>query len=154
MEERLRIARKSRGMTMKELSELLHVTESTVSKYEAGKIGPTGAVVEAFCQKLHISEHWLRTGEGEMEEPEAADLVTALAQEYNMDAGGVAILRAVARAFECLSPDQRDEILDVLFADLQAAIARRHAVDPAAHEVHPQAHSDPSSIPFVGSAVD
>ena len=147
-------ARIKRNYSMTKVAELIGISDSAYSRLEKGVNNPSKRTVELFCQKLHISESWLRTGEGEMEEPEAASLVDALAREYNMDAGGVALLRAVARAFEALSPDQRDQILAALFSDLQAAIEGRYAVDPAAHEVpDPHAPADPaSSISSVGSA--
>lgn len=142
MEIRMKQVRKSKKLTLKEIAELVGVTESTVSKYETGKFLPSDAVIQLFCQKLHISESWLRTGEGEMEEK---DLLAELTAQYNLGPASQALLRAVARAFSELDEETCDRIIEDILSELQAAVAARSVVvaDPSSRAVpDPQASAD------------
>lgn len=152
MNNRMKQARKARKMTLKDVSDILQVTESAVSRYESGKINPTGAIVKIFCDALNISESWLRTGEGEMEVKPPEDLVDRLAREYNLGVGGVALLRAAARVINEFPDDVAVRLLDEIISDLQQAIAARQAVaDPESRVVSdPNAPAD-SSVPPAGS---
>ena len=53
----IRTKRLETGMTQKELAGLLHVTESSVSKWERGLSYPDVSMVTSICAALHISEH-------------------------------------------------------------------------------------------------
>ena len=55
--------RKERGMTQKELSERLGVTDRAVSKWENGRGLPDFACVKPLCDALHISFNEFVTGE-------------------------------------------------------------------------------------------
>lgn len=142
MEIRMKQVRKLKKLTLKEIAELVGVTESTVSKYETGKFLPSDAVIQLFCQKLKISESWLRTGEGEMEEK---DLLTELTVRYNLGPAGQALLRAVARAFAELDEETASRIVEDALAELQAFVSDRAVVvaDPSSRAVSdPQALAD------------
>ena len=146
MEIRMKQARKSKKLTLKEVAELVGVTESAVSKYECSKAAPSDAVIKLFCEKLHISESWLRTGEGEMEEETPAGLIEQLAKEHNLSMGHVALLRAVSRAFSELDEETFNRIMDDLHQEINSIIASREAVDPSTVPVvHPQSPADSSS---------
>ena len=152
MEQRMKEVRKSKKLTLKEIAELVHVTESAVSKYEHGTASPSDAVIRLFCDALNISESWLRTGEGEMEVKPPEDLVDRLAREYNLGVGGVALLRAAARVINEFPDDVAVRLLDEIISDLQQAIAARQAIaDPESRVVSdPNAPAD-SSLPPAGS---
>lgn len=66
MNERIRQLRKALNMTQQELADKIGVKRSTISLYEIGRNEPIGAIVNIICEKLNVSEIWLRTGEGEM----------------------------------------------------------------------------------------
>ena len=152
MEQRMKEVRKSKKLTLKEIAELVHVTESAVSKYEHGTASPSDAVIRLFCDALNISEQWLRTGEGEMEVKPPEDLVDRLAREYNLGVGGVALLRVAARVINEFPDDVAVRLIDEIISDLQQAIAARQAVaDPESRVVSdPNAPAD-SSVPPAGS---
>ena len=153
METRMKQARKFKKMTLKEVAELVGVTESAVSKYECNRAIPSDAVIRLFCEKLHISETWLRTGEGEMEEQTPASLVDALAKEYDLNPGCVALLRAVAHAFEALDDVQFNLILDRLMSDLQTYTANRQIAGVTAPAPQAPAEEEDSSSASSGSIV-
>ena len=66
MEQRMREIRNKRGYSMIKVAELIGISDSAYSKIERGINNPAPRTVELFCQKLGVSVHWLRTGEGEM----------------------------------------------------------------------------------------
>ena len=132
MNNRMKQARKERKLTLKEVADLILVTESAVSRYERGSISPSDAVVQLFCDKLNISESWLRTGEGEMELRPPEDIVDRLAREYRLGPSGVALLRAVARVVTELPEELSSRILDEVYDEITAMRARRLGIDPQA----------------------
>lgn len=142
MEQRMKEARTKRGYSMIKVAELIGISDSAYSKLERGINNPAPRTVELFCQKLHISESWLRTGEGEMEE---RDLLAELTAQYNLGPASQALLRAVARAFSELDEETCDRIIEDILAELQAAVAARSVVvaDPSSRTVpDPQASAD------------
>lgn len=52
MGENLRKIRKARGLTMKQLAELVDVTESAIGQYETGKRSPSYKVLMRICEAL------------------------------------------------------------------------------------------------------
>lgn len=55
--EYIRRKRQDAGLLQKELAQRLHVTGSTVSKWERGLSYPDISMVPAICRELGISEH-------------------------------------------------------------------------------------------------
>lgn len=144
MEIRMKEVRKRKKLTLKEVADLIQVSESAVSQYERGKSIPSNSVIRLFCEKLHISESWLRTGEGEMEEK---DLLAELVAQYDLGPASQALLRAVARAFSELDEETCNRIIEDILAELQAAVAARSVVvaDPSSRTVpDPHASADSS----------
>ena len=146
-------ARHKRGYSMTEVAKLIGITDSAYSRLEKGVNNPSDRTIMLFCQKLHISETWLRTGEGEMEEQTPASLVDALAKEYDLNPGCVALLRAVAHAFEALDDVQFNLILDRLMSDLQTYTANRQIAGVTAPAPQAPAEEEDSSSASSGSIV-
>lgn len=76
MEKRIRLARRCKGLTLKQLGSILGISESAVSNIERGHNKPSGSTLILLCEKLGMNQTWLETGEGEMfvSEKEVADL--------------------------------------------------------------------------------
>ena len=119
--ERFILARKSKHLSQKEVADLVGVGSTAISRIEIGKNNPSERTIKLFCQELHISEHWLRTGEGAMADEQNDDVIKQLCQQYSLGPAGAALLRAIARAFAELPPAARDEILDDAFEQLRLA---------------------------------
>ena len=64
--DRIKKARKIRGLTQKRLAEELGLSLTAIQYYESGKRTPNNAVVLAIAKVLDVNPHWLLTGEGEM----------------------------------------------------------------------------------------
>lgn len=106
MEERLKTLRKELGLTQQEFSDRLGIQRSTYSKYELGTNIPTSAVINLICDRCHVSENWLRTGEGPMfVDISRADELARLIEDTMSDESGE-IKRRIATAVLRLTPDQ------------------------------------------------
>lgn len=70
MNERIKELRKSLGLTQLEFSEQVGVKANTIGNYEIGLRTPSYAVIRAICREFNVNENWLRTGEGEMFNPQ------------------------------------------------------------------------------------
>lgn len=68
MNNRMKLLRKNAHMTQDELANRLSVTRNHITLLEAGKNNPSDRTIKDYCRVFHVSETWLRTGEGEMEE--------------------------------------------------------------------------------------
>ena len=67
IQERIKLVRKSKGMTQQAFAEKLGLKQNTIATYEMGKTVPSDRTICDICQKFRICEEWLRTGEGDME---------------------------------------------------------------------------------------
>lgn len=70
MNERIKDLRKSLGLTQLEFGEQVGVKANTIGNYEIGLRTPSDAVIRAICREFNVNEKWLRTGEGEMFNPQ------------------------------------------------------------------------------------
>lgn len=66
MEKRIRLARRYKGLTLKQMGSILGISESAVSNIERGRNKPSGSTLILLCEKLGMNQTWLETGEGEM----------------------------------------------------------------------------------------
>lgn len=71
MEERIKELRKALGLTQQKFADAIGVKQNTVAQYEIGRNPPTDTVITLICREFHVSEAWLRTGEGEMFQPKS-----------------------------------------------------------------------------------
>ena len=69
MNERLKMIRKSLGLTQQDFASAIGIQRSTVSIWEGSTKTPAGRTVKQICQKWDVNENWLHTGEGEMFAP-------------------------------------------------------------------------------------
>lgn len=70
MNGRIKDLRKSLGLTQLEFGEQVGVKANTIGNYEIGLRTPSDAVIRAICREFNVNEDWLRTGEGEMFNPQ------------------------------------------------------------------------------------
>lgn len=67
MNERLKELRKVLGFkNQQSFADALNIKRGTIANYEIGRNEPIDAVITLICNKFHVNETWLRTGEGEM----------------------------------------------------------------------------------------
>ena len=66
MNERLKILRKTLGLTQQEFADRIGSKRNTVAKYETDANTPSTAVISLICREFNVNEEWLRNGTGEM----------------------------------------------------------------------------------------
>lgn len=64
--ERVRILRKTLGLTMEKFGNTLGVTRVAISNIERGNRNLTEQMIKSICREYDVNENWLRDGDGEM----------------------------------------------------------------------------------------
>jgi transcriptional regulator with XRE-family HTH domain len=72
MNDRVTEIRKKQGLTQAEFAAKLGFTQANLSSIESGKSALTEANILRICDLFGVKAEWLRTGEGEMANDEAA----------------------------------------------------------------------------------
>lgn len=73
MNERIKQLRSYLGLTQQEFADRIGIKRNSIANYEIGRNEPIDAVASLICREFHVSERWLRAGEGEMFEALDAD---------------------------------------------------------------------------------
>lgn len=70
------------GLTKTAFAERINVSQSFISNLCSNKKVPSDRTISDICREFGISEHWLRTGEGEMLVPldDDVELIEIFAQ--------------------------------------------------------------------------
>ena len=80
--ERIKILRKSKNLTLEKFGNNLGVKKSAISKIENGENGVTDQMVKLMVKEFGVSENWLRNGKGEMfPEFDKADTIAKLVKQ-------------------------------------------------------------------------
>lgn len=66
MKERIKELREALGINQTEFGQRIGAKQTTIASYETGRREPINSVIRSICREFHVSEIWLRTGEGEM----------------------------------------------------------------------------------------
>ena len=64
--ERIKCVRTEKGYTQQKFADALGLKRNTVGGYEIGTVVPSERTIIDICDKFHVNEGWLRSGEGEM----------------------------------------------------------------------------------------
>lgn len=64
--DRIKEARKSKGMTQQAFADAIGLKRNTVATYEMGKAMPSDRTISDICREFGVNELWLREGIGEM----------------------------------------------------------------------------------------
>lgn len=107
--ERLRYLRKELlGLTLDKFGERIGIQKSGVSKIERGENGLSEQIIKSICREFHVSESWLRTGEGEPFEPDPEDELAALAKAYSLNDKSMVMIRE----FVTMEQWKRDAVIE------------------------------------------
>lgn len=104
--QRVKDIRLTLNKTQEEFGAQIGIKKNSLSQIENGKNALTQQNIVAICKTFHVSENWLRTGEGQMFiEVTRADELARLIEETMSDESGE-IKRRIATAVLRLTPDQ------------------------------------------------
>lgn len=133
--ERFKAVRNALGKNQSEFAEALGFAQTGVSMIESHKRDVSDRHIKALCSIFNISEHWLRTGEGDMYVESESSLVNALASQMNMSAEQ----RKLMEIFLTMSDEKRDSVSKAFFDFLDAA-RQLDAASSAAPPSEPAEH--------------
>lgn len=99
--ERLKIARKSKGLTQDRLAKKIGTSRGVITNIELNKTDmPQPLIINALCNVLEITQEWLLNGTGEMNNSEEIRSSKVLSEIYSIS--------------QNLSEDEQYYILDVI----------------------------------------
>jgi transcriptional regulator with XRE-family HTH domain len=114
--ERIRLARKTAGMTQEALAQKLEIAYPTLNKYEKGRRIPDARLLNRMAAILDCDPGWLLSGEGEMIRPDQKKVLRPFKQCAINDHGNPPD-NVTERILSLLSgmsgPDQR-EVLHII----------------------------------------
>lgn len=70
MNTRIKQLRKQLKLSQQEFADKIHISRSQLSYYESGTVTIPERSQKEICEKFNVNMEWLRTGEGEMNQPE------------------------------------------------------------------------------------
>ena len=124
--ERVRMIRQDVGHTMREFGAVLGVGSSTISDIENGRRNLTTPMSRLICEKYHICEAWLRTGEGPMKAPEpSGDDLDAVLDKWGLPRE----FRGLFIAYRNLKTDAQREAVCQFIRDAAEEIASEQEQD-------------------------
>ena len=65
MKDRIRKIRKDLELNQTEFGAEIGATQKMVTTFETGRVVPDKPIVMLICEKFHVNQTWLETGEGE-----------------------------------------------------------------------------------------
>lgn len=126
--ERIRYFRKEvQNLTQEEFSRRINVGRANVASIEKNRIAVTDRVISDICNAFSLSEHWLRTGEGEMYEETETTLFSAFAKQYDLSDAE----QKAAKYLLQLSSDERQQILRHIVGLSEAITSADQKIDVA-----------------------
>mgnify|MGYP000012569782 FL=1 len=113
MKDRIKAIRKYKNMKQAEFAQVLGIKPNTVTSYETGLRVPSDAVITSICREFNVSEHWLRTGEGDMfiQLSEDADFIRVMTEIQVSDDE---LIKSILMAYWDLPDDKKAAIRDLV----------------------------------------
>ena len=68
--ERIKKVRREVDLTQQKFCERIGFKQNSISLIESGKRNISDQAIKSICREFNVSDVWLRTGEGDMFEPE------------------------------------------------------------------------------------
>ena len=104
--ERVRIVRKTLGLTLEDFGKGLGVGKTAISNIENGNRSLTEQMAKAICREYGINYFWLTKGEGEMFFTGQDAIIDAVAEQYNLSDVG----KSIVTEFLKLPPATRNSV--------------------------------------------
>lgn len=121
MNARIKEVRQLSGLTQAQFADRLNISRNYIALMEIGDRVPSDRTIADICREFGISEHWLRTGEGEMQiQVSEDDGLTQIFMEIG--ASDDELAKAAIRMYWHLSEKEKaviHKMADNLLAELQ-----------------------------------
>ena len=116
--DRIKEIRKAAGKTQQSFADVIGLKRNTIANYEIGQIQPSDRTIADICRELNISEHWLRTGEGEMriKLSEDADFIRVMTEIQVSDD---AFIKSLLKSYWDLNKEEKAAIHKLVDGMLQ-----------------------------------
>ena len=116
--DRIKEIRKAAGKTQQSFADVIGLKRNTIANYEIGQIQPSDRTIADICREFNISEHWLRTGEGEMriKLSEDADFIRVMTEIQVSDD---AFIKSLLKSYWDLNKEERAAIHKLVDGMLQ-----------------------------------
>ncbi|TLQ08805.1 helix-turn-helix transcriptional regulator [Marinilactibacillus psychrotolerans] len=103
--ERLKLLRKNKGLTQKELADILHVSQQTVGSWEVGRAFPDESTVNKLSTFFNVSIDYLygKDVPGWASSEDVVELEKVLEDNVNMSYGG-----------ENLTEEEKQRVKDII----------------------------------------
>ncbi len=128
--ERIRELRKSLKYSQSEFGERITFKKSAVCRLESDGYAVSDRSIQLICTAFHISEAWLRYGEGDMHTEDKVNVIEQLAREYDLTPAMVTVIEVLC-GLEASQQTAVVEFAKNLVNRIQEAEARRKAQEEA-----------------------
>lgn len=108
--DRLKQLRKELDLTQEAFASRIGSVQNTITGYESGRRNPSAPVISLICREFGVNEEWLRTGTGEMFEPDSNDELEALAKKYDLSNADQVLIEKYVN----LKPGSREAIINFI----------------------------------------
>lgn len=85
MNERIKLLRKTIGLSQRDFGAKIGISDPAVSKIEKGTNIPSEQTVKSICREFNVNYAWLLEGKGEMFSALPETLLDEVAEEYELD---------------------------------------------------------------------
>ena len=116
MNERIRIIRKTIGISQTEFGRRIGVSLGVIKNLEQGKTTLTSPLFELLCSIYNVNPDWLHTGDGEIFLPNNDSPLDELQKQYNLSDDAMKVIKGVIQ----MPPDEQDYIIRAMTAILNS----------------------------------
>lgn len=148
--DRIKLVRKELRLSQIDFSFKIGLSQSRLAAVEANKGNVTERTIKLVCSEFNVSEHWLRTGEGDMFNPPDS-MVDGLVGKFDFPA----IVAQMLRAYEGLDQAQQAAVLHYarrVIAGVLEGAAVEEKVDAYRQELLLEKETQTSSASQTGGA--
>lgn len=129
MNDRIKQLRLTLGLSQEEFGNRLGMGRGAITNIELKKVEPKPLLVSLICREFRVSEHWLRTGDGEMFLPMDADEELArVLTEIKLSDGQP--IKSIIKSYWSMD-DAGKSVIRQLVADLAEAVQEDKTLETA-----------------------
>ena len=111
LNNRIKLLRKTLGLTQENFAQKIGITKSSVSLLESGQNKASSQTIFILCKEFNVNEEWLRNGTGEMFNDEDKELEYYLGQ---ISADSDEFKRSLIKNICKLSPEEWETLKRVV----------------------------------------